>query len=317
MASITTFMQWAINTVDGTLPATQLIDNVSGRIGAIQEIVDSTGQNASLTGRTNRMRVTGTPTEPAFNMEPTAQEWAYLLPWMLGGSNTGTTPIVYTIGNDLPLRGIQGVEDRAGSAYPHNYTNVAVDSFTIRSSPGQLLGLEINSIVSGGVYENSTAFPSLSNFDNTTSPFAFPDLTGDGATGSDGVFTIAGTGLQIFSSSISVSYNLDRARRPHTLQAAGLRKRARDVSLSFNMPAADAQAIYASDLRGLTPRAAIMRFRNPVASVEFIEFEFPSVIFPLPDLNLPARDEVRVDVTGMAKFNGTNSPMIVRLQVRT
>lgn len=317
MASITTFMQWAINTAGAALPATQLIDNVSGRIGARQEIVDSNGQNFSLTGRSNRMRVTATPAEPSFSMEPTAQEWTYLLPWLLGGSNAGTAPIVYTPGTDLPLRGIQGVEDRAGTAYPHNYSSVAVDSFTIRSAPGQLLGLEINTVVNGGVYENTTAFPTLSNFDNTTSPFAFPDLTGDGATGLDGTFTIGGTTRQTFASSVTVNYNLDRQRTPHTIRATGLRKRARDIALNFNMPAAEAQAIYAADLRAVTPRAVVMRYRNPVQTVEYIEFEFSSVIFPLPDINLPARDEIRVDVTGMAKFDGTNNPMTVRLQIRT
>lgn len=315
-ASITTFMQWALNTAAGTLPATQLIDNVSGRLGVRQEIVDTSGQNASLTGRSNRMRVVSLPAEPVFNMEPTAQELTYLFPWLLGAAGAGTVPIVYTPTNDLPLRGVQGVEDR-GTAYPHNYTNLAVDSFSIRSQPGRLVGLEIQAVTNGGVYENTTAFPALSNFDNTTSPFAFPDLTGDGASGSDGTFTIGGVARQAFSATFSVNYGLDRGRMPHTLSPTGLRKRTRDVTIQFQMPADEAQNIYASDLRGTTPRAVIMRWRNPVQTTEYLEIECPSVIFPLPDTDLPVRDEIRPVVTGMAKYDGTNPPFTIRLQIRT
>lgn len=315
-ASETMFMQWAINTAGGALPATQLIDNVSGSLGVEQRITDSQGQNASLTGRTNRMRVTGTKLEPVFNMEPTATEWTYLLPWLLGGSSSGTTPIEYTPGTDLPLRGIQAVEDRDGTPYPHSWTNLAVDQFTIRSQAG-LVGLEIQTVANGGAYDNSTAFPSLANFDNTTSPFAFPDLTGDGATGSDGAFTIGGTARQAFSVTLSVGHGLDRGRTPHTMSATGLRKRNRDIAISLDMPAAEAQAIYSSDIRALTPRAVSLRWRNPVQSVEFLELSLPSVIFPRPDVPLPVRSEIRHPVVGMAKFDGTNAPLIVRLQIRT
>ena len=83
------------------------------------------------------------------------------------------------------------------------------------------------------------------------------------------------------------------------------------------MPADEAANIYASDLRGLTPRAVLMRWRNPVASVEYLEIECPTVIFPLPDVNLPVRDEIKHQVTGMVKYDGTNPPFTVRLQIRT
>ena len=83
------------------------------------------------------------------------------------------------------------------------------------------------------------------------------------------------------------------------------------------MPAAEAQAIYASDLRDLTPRAVVMRWRNPVESVEFLEVTVPSVIFPLPDVPLPARGEIRHTVNGMARFDGTNAPILFKVQVRT
>lgn len=315
-ASITTFMKWAINTAGGTLPATQLIDNVSGRIGVRQEIVDTSGQNASLTGRTNRMRVVSLPAEPTFNMEPTALELTYLFPWLLGAAGVGTIPILYTPNNALLLRGVQGVEDR-GSDYPHNFTNLAVDSFTIRSQPGRLVGLEIQAVTNGGVYENTTAFPVLANFDNVTSPFAFPDLTGDGASGLDGAFTIGGTTRQAFSATFSVNFGLDRGRMPHTLSPTGLRKRTQEPTIQFQMPADEAQAIYAADLKGITPRAVVMRWRNPVQTTEYLEINCPSVVFPLPELDLPVRDEVRPIVTGMVKYDGTNPPFTISLQIRT
>ena len=314
-ASITTFMQWAIGTSSGALPATQLIDNVSGRIGASQEIADSTGQNASLTGRTNRMRVTGLPTEPTFSFEPTAKEWTYILPILLGGSSAGTTPIIYTPGNDLPLFSAQGVEDRAGTPFYHNYTNLAVDSWTIRSSPGGLLGLDISCV--GTAYDNTTVFPTLSNFDNIYSPFCFPDLNGTGISGLNGIFTINGTSRLAFSISVSCSYGLDRGRRPHTLAVQGLRKKQRDISLQIQMEADDAQAIYSSDLRGLTPYPVIMRWRNPVQTTEYLEIDTPNVIFPLPDIDLGRREEIRPTVSGMAKYDGTNSPITFKVQLRT
>lgn len=313
--SITTFMQWAIKNSAGTLPATQLIDNVTGRIGASQEIVDSNGQNASLTGRTNRMRVTGLPVEPTFSFEPTAIEWTYLLPILLGGSSAGTTPIVYTPGNDLPLFSAQGVEDRGGTPFYHNYTNLSVDSWTIRSSPGGLLGLDISCVGTG--YENTTVFPTLTNFDNVYSPFCFPDLTGDGTTGLDGLFTINSVTRLAFSISLTCNYGLDRGRRPHTLAVQGLRKRMRDINVQFQMQADDAQNIYSTDLRGLTPYAVLMRWRNPVQTTEYIEIDLPSVIFPLPDIDLPRRDEIRPTVSGIAKYDGTNSPILVKVQLRT
>ena len=57
-ASETSFMSWAINTAGGTLPAVQLIDNVSGSLGVEQRVTESMGQNASLTGRTDRTTTT-------------------------------------------------------------------------------------------------------------------------------------------------------------------------------------------------------------------------------------------------------------------
>ncbi|MFO0937834.1 MAG: hypothetical protein U0798_15120 [Gemmataceae bacterium] len=315
--SITTFFQWAINLAGGGLPATQLIDSVSGRLGILQETVDSTGQNAELTGRVNRMRVVGTPIEPTFMMEPTAKEWTFLWPWLLGGTTTGAGPWVYEPGNDLPLRGIQGAEERGGTTKLHNYTNLAVDSWTLRSSPGKLIGLDIATVANGGAYEETTAFPALTNFDNVTSPFSFPDLTGEGATGQDGTFTIGDTPYDPFSISLECRYNLDRARRPHSLMAKGLRKRTRDLTLPLNLPAADAEAIYAADLRGLTGLPVVMAWRNPVESVEFLKIDLASVIFPRPDHDLPARDEVRPNVTGIIKFDGTNPPIRVVVQLRT
>lgn len=312
--SITTFSQWAINTAGGSLPATQLIDRVSGRLGIRQETASAVGQNASLTERTNRMRVTGTPIEPSFSFEPTALEWSYLLPWLLGGTSAGATPIVYTPGNDLPLRGIQGFEDRNGSTKLHNYTNLAVDSFTIRSSPGQLVSLDVDCVGSSSVYDESTAFPTLTNFDNTSQPFSFPDLTAVPGTGTAGTFTIGGVSYDPFAISLTVNYNLDRNRRPHTLSAKNLRKRARDISLSLTLPAADAEAIYASDIRGLNALAVIAIWRNPVNGAQLFELSLPSVIFPRPDVDLPVREEVKHQVTGIAKYDGTNAPLVVSLQ---
>jgi len=315
--SITIFSKLAINLAGGGLPADQLIDQVSGRLGISQEVVDATGQNASLTGRTNRMRVVGNPVEPTFSMQPTAMEHSFLWPWLLGGTATGTAPIVYEPGNDLPLRGIQGVEDRGGSTKLHNYTNLAVDNWTLRSSPGSLIAIDIATVGDDAVYDETTAFPALTNFDDVTSPFSFPDLTGVGATGQNGVFTIGGTEYDPFSISLGCSYNLDRARRPHSLSAKGLRKRARDIGLQLNLPAADAEAVYAADMRALTPRAVVMVWRNPVESVEFLKIELPSVVFPRPDHDLPARDEIRPNINGVAKFDGTNPPIKVTLQLRT
>lgn len=316
-ASITTFSQWAMNTAGGTLPATQLIDRVAGRLGVRQEHVKSMGQNLSLTDRSNRIRVSGTPIEPTFSFEPTATEWSYLLPWLLGAAGVGTTPIVYTPSNSMLLRAVQGTEDQDGTTVYHNFTNLAVDSFTLRSQAGGLIGLDVETVSSGGTYEQTTTFPSLSNFDVTTEPFVFPDLTGDGATGSDGTFTIGGVARDTFSINLNVRHGLDRGRTPHTLTPKGLRKRTRDITLTLDMPADQATAIYSTDMRALTPRAVVMRWRNPNASVEFLEVSIPAMIFPRPDVDLPPRGEIRHNPVGFAVYDGTNAPMTVSLQIRT
>lgn len=316
-ASITTFSQWAINTSAGALPAIQLIDRVSGRLGVRQEYVKSMGQNASLTDRQNRIRVSATPIEPTFSFEPTATELSYLLPWLMGAAGVGTTPIVYSASNAFPLRAVQGTEDQDGTTVLHNFTNLAVDGFTIRSQAGGLIGLDVETVSSGGAYEQSTAFPSLSNFDTTTEPFVFPDLTGDGATGADGTFTIGGTARDTFGINLSVRHGLDRGRMPHTLTPKGLRKRTRDITLTLDMPADQATAIYASSMTALTPRAVTMRWRNPNATVEYLEIEIPAMVFPRPDVDLPPRGEIRHNPVGFAVYDGTNAPLIVRLQIRT
>jgi hypothetical protein len=304
-------------TANGTgLPVTTRIDYAQGNTGVSQDLADGNGNRGSLDRRENRMRVVRGLIQPSLDFEPTPDEWANLLPWLLGGTNGASGGVTtYAAGNDAPQRYIQLREDRVGDgteSITHTLGGVMVDSFTIRAGASDpILGLSTQLL--GNSYSTGTVFPDTleqdADLDNAKSPFTFADTTAAGTPA--GAMTIGGVEREVFDFSLNVNYNIDRNRFANSLFLQATRKRERIVTVSITVVPEVAEALCSATLPTLTDRSFVVRFTN---GSTYLEINLGGTLWPKQPQPRPRRGESLIPLTGQAFMTDSAAALAMKLK---
>lgn len=261
--------------------------------GVTEELRDMNGTRGKFDKDAARVRQNRTRVEPRFRAEPTALEWATILPWALGGTPTGSGTVTYPLGNSAPTKSLR--------FDPSNGTNwqmdgVAIDALTIRTSSGEPVDCDLDLL--GQSFSNpSSSFPSGS-LDVSTQPFLMSDC----------VLTWNSTTRQIRNLSLSVRNNLDRSRFLNSLTLTALNKIARQIIWSIELPSGDYDSLFDSGLSGASLSAV---FTNGDAVLSLTS---TSVKFPPRNPAHPFQGEGMLRLEGEAfSSDGSATPLTVTL----
>lgn len=199
--------------------------------GVAQEFKDLNGTRGKYDKDTDRMRIVRKAVSPRYRGEPTALEWATILPWALGGTPSGSGTVTYPLGNTVLGKYVHFMPN-AGKQWLES--GVGVDGLTIRASAGEGVTCELDMV--GLDYTNpSGSYPSI-NLDVSTQPFIMTDC----------VLTWNGTARQIRDLTISVRNNIDRTRYLNSLTLTALYKLKREISWAIELPSGDYDSLWDS-----------------------------------------------------------------------
>lgn len=225
-------------------------------------------------------------------MQPTAVEWAALLPWILGGTPSGTT---YPLADALTSRYV--TIDRGAKVFTYNA--VFVDSATIRSSQGQPVSLTLNLVGSDETVDNAGTFPAL-DIDVTTNAFMFFD--------SASAVTVGGTAYPIREFELTIANHVDRERFFNSqVLSTATRAMDRSVTCRMHLPYGDAEAAYNT---GASGAAVVATFTNGTVS---LALSMTKVTFPRRSPMVQGRQEIMLPLEGVAYRSGTTLELVTTL----
>jgi hypothetical protein len=276
--------------IDTASPVTKQFDFTRCNIGIEEELRDLAGMRGTRSHDIARMRSGKKTVSGLLGFQPTAVEWASLLPWILGGTPSGTS---YPLAESLT--GYNVAVDRVMAV--HTYSSVLVDRGTVRGSQHEPVDLELD--VSGADETEGAAgtFPALT-LDSTTSPFMFKDL----------VLTVGGTTYQTKNVEITINNMVDRDRYFNSAtRSPAANAKDREITVSTTLPYGDASAVYGSGSAGV---AAVATFTFGATS---LVFSFVKLAFGKMPPDAEGREEIMIPVRGRAYSSGATAELVTTL----
>jgi hypothetical protein len=213
-------------------------------------------------------------------MQPSAVEWSYLLPKILGGVPAGTS---YPLAEQLPayytalLRG----------ETMFIYSGCRANSATITATKGATVQLTLNSIAVDRTKAPGAAFPPLT-LDNVTQPLILEDL----------VVTINGNTIDCFEMTLSIN-NFVIPRQVNSQTATAVYRTDRVISWDVLVPWGDDETLIDLAVGGV---AILATFTYGGTS---LSFSSPKVCIPPRDPPVAGREEITNRIIGDAGFNAT------------
>lgn len=313
--TISTFGRLAVT----TLPSTSVRIDYGDFSPGVQGIkADANRNRGELDRAVNRTRTTAVMCAPRFQGEPTATEWATLLPWIMGGTPTGSGLVTYPLGNAVAERKLH-FDD--GNGKIHVMHNVGVRSATISTSNAdRVLSLSMNMIAAqyigatglGGTtppYQDTPGadpFPSVT-LDDTSPVFCLPDASGFTALGATTTGTITADGVVTTISDFSITIdNTVPDRMYHSFFQTRNIKPDRVSQVSFAFPEGEFPSLY------LDAEDAIPIFIRMITGNYSFEIELPAVIFPREPMEFQNRNEVVNRLNGLAYKTSGSASVILR-----
>ena len=263
--------QLGIGTAD---PVDTRLDFENCSIGMSESILDTNGLRGTRERDISRVAAGVRICQGDIVLRPTAVELAAVLPWILGGTPSGTD---YPLADTLSSRYV--TIDRDVEA--HTYDSVYVDRAVFEASEGESLMLTIGV---NGSDEADDTFPSLS-IDTTTPQFYFWNL----------VLSVGGTNYSAKNFQLTIDNALDTERifNSQTRNTTTCPKD-RVISFSTMLPYSLASAVYDTGSGGV---AVIATFTNGAVS---LTFTMNDVAFGQETPRINGREEIMVPVTGNA-----------------
>jgi hypothetical protein len=290
-AAITALGKLGIGDAD---PVTLRLDFTEFDPGVVQEFKDLNGTRGKYDKDTERMRVVRKTVAPRYRGEPTALEWATILPWALGGAPTGSPAVTYPLGNTAPGKFVHFAPN-AGKQW--KLSGVGVDGLTVRASAGEGVTCELDLV--GLDYTNPTASYPAIDLDVSTQPFLMTDC----------ILTWNGSARQIRDLSLSVRNNIDRTRFLNSLTLTALYKLRREITWSVELPSGDYDTLWDSGT-GATGASLSAVFTN---GNQVLSIASTAVRFPPRNPTHPFQQEGMLRLEGEAYSAAGATPLTVTL----
>jgi hypothetical protein len=279
--------------IDTNATVTLRQDYVHEDVKVQEEFKDTNGLRGTREHDITRVRAGNRRIGGPITMEPTAVEWAALLPWILGGTPSGTT---YPLADSAPT-GRYVVVDRGAKVF--SYNGCQVDRATIRGSEGNALEVTLDVVGIDESVGNSGTFPSLS-LDTTTGPFMFTD--------SSGAVSINSATTNIKNIEIVIDNQIDKGRFYNSQTLVTVQPMDRHITVAFDVPYGDSSALYNTGAGGVAVTAT---FTNGTVS---IAFSFVKVTFPRESPTyVNGRGEVMLRLRGKAYKSSSTLSLVTTL----
>lgn len=271
-------------------PVDARFDFLSENLVCNEEFPDTGGLRGTRSHVVERVRQGIRHVGGGIVMQPTPVELAALLPWVLGGTPSGTT---YPLADALTSRYV--TVDRGAKVFTYN--GCFIDSATFRASQGQPLQMSLNVVGSDETVGNAASFPSLS-IDTTTNAFMFHDC----------VISIGGSNYAARDFEMTINNHVDRDRffNAQVLSTA-TQAMDRNITCRFSLPYGDAAAAYASGAAGVAVTAT---FTNGAVS---LLFSLVKVCFPRRSPMVGGRQEIMLPLDGVAYRSSSTLELVTTL----
>lgn len=276
--------------ISASNPVDARFDFLNESLACSEEFPDTGGLRGTRSHVVERVRQGIRRVGGGITMQPTAVEWAALLPWIQGANASGTT---YALADALQSRYV--TVDRGAKVF--TYSACFVDSATIRASQGQPLQLSLNLVGSDETVANSGTFPALT-LDTTTNAFMFHDC----------VISIGGVSYSSRNFEMTINNHVDRERFFNSqVLSTATQAMDRNISVGFSLPYGDATAAYATGASGVAVTAT---FTNGAVS---LAFSLVKVCFPRRSPTWPGRAEVMLPLQGLAYRSSSTLELVTTL----
>jgi len=287
-AAIGTLSKLGIDTAN---PVTERFDFQSESLVCAEEFVDGTGLYGTLSRQISRVRAGMRHIQGTIRFTPTPVELALLLPWILGGTPSGTGTVTYPVGEACPTRYV-AIDRNAGNLFTYN--GVGVVGATFRFSQGALLDLSLDLL---GIDETiSGSFPNLS-IDTTTQPFIQSDLA----------ISINGTVSNAKELTLSIRYPVDTERFFNSQTLNSVVWLDRHVTIETSVPYGQFQALYNTGASGVP----VILTTTHGGSV--LTQTMANVTFPRNSPNASGRQEIMLPLRGTCYAAGSTKELVTTL----
>ncbi len=263
-------------------------DFQSSSVSADEDFLDTNGLRGTRERAIERVRAGNRRIGGTVVLEPTALELSRLLPWILGGTPTGsaTATLTFPLADVIPTRWV--VVDKVAKVA--TYDSVVVNRATISGSQGEPLRISLDLIGGDESIGNAGSFPSLS-LDITTQPFIFTDLA----------LSINGATTKTKNIEITIDNHVDPGRFFQSQTVTGLIAMDRTVMCNLTLPYGDSFALYNLGAGGTSCTAT---FTNGGSVLRFVAGK---AAFPRKPIPIPGREEILMPFAGEFFATGVGS----------
>lgn len=270
-------------------------DFVSEHLALDETFLDLAGLRGTLARPVERERQGNRRVSGPIVLEPTAVELAAILPWLMGGTPSGSGTVTYPLADSLVDRYI--TVDRGSKVFTYNGCRPA--SWTLHGTQGEPLRLTINVVGKDETPGNSGTFPSLS-LDTSTAPFIFTDLA----------LVINSVTVQCPEFEVSCDWGVDTNRFFNSQTATALIATDRHIKVNTRLPYGDDSTSYNLGVAGVAGTATFTG-----AGTAVLTMTFASLIFPRKSPTVGGRQEVLLPLQGEAKKTGSTLELVTQLHV--
>lgn len=278
--------------IDTANPTTAAFEVLSCTLKSEESHHDPSGLRGIRDHQSERVRGGLISNRGIIEMEPSPEEWALLLPWIMGAPAVGTA---YALADTLSSRYVQ--VDRVAKVY--TYDEVYVNSATIRGSEGQAVSLSMELVGKTETEGNAGTFPAISPL--LTPPFMFQE----------GVLTLLSSARAFSDFTLTINNALD-VRYMNSRTATRIRPSDRIVTFDCTVPNDTTN----SDLYGqaVAGAAATLVFSPPAPHTGYsMTFTFGRLQFPRINSEVSSRSELNLPLRGVARRVTTTPSLEITL----
>lgn len=278
--------------ISATTTFTVGYENKGGNLSLSSAPMVSDGMRGTRSRMDGRTRFGLKTVQGSLSLDPTPEELANLLPWILGGNASGTS---YPLAETLPSRYV--AQEMDSSCKWSRFSDVYVNRAVFSASEGGVVSLGLDLIGVDEALQTAGTFPSVT-FGETT-PFVFHD--------SSGAFSIAAETMPIKNFQLTIDNQL-AARFFNSRTASSIKPRDRIVTVSCGVEMNN--TIY-NALH--TTESAVAVEVTFTAGNYSLQFEMPYVRAAYQTPSIPNRDEILYQFNGQALRSGSTAELATTL----
>lgn len=278
--------------ISATTTFTAGYENKGGNLSLASAPMVSDGMRGTRSRFDGRTRFGLKAVSGSISLDPTPEELAALLPWILGGAASGTS---YPLAETLPARYV--AQEMDSSCKWSRFSGVYVNRAVFSASEGSVLSLSLDLIGIDEELQTAGTFPSLT-FGETT-PFVFHD--------SSGAIEIGAEAMAVKNFQLTID-NALAARFFNSRTATSIKSRDRIVTVScgVEMNNTNYNALYGTE--------SYVSFESIFTVGNYsLTFNMPYVRAAYQSPAIPNRDEILYQFAGQALKSGSTAELAVTL----